>query len=54
MRLNECFDYATAASEPIIEGQFICIDYGLVAETGKFQEYCWTWRAKSEQEKTWT
>ena len=53
-RLNECVDYSTATGEPITEGQVVCIAYGLVAETGQFQEYCRTWRSKSEQEKTWT
>ena len=32
----------------------MCIYYGLVAETAKFQEDCRTWRAKLEQEKTCT
>ena len=49
MRLNKCFDYATAASEPITERHVICVAYGLIAETGKFQEYCRTWHAKLEQ-----
>ena len=46
--LNECVDYTTATGEPIIEGQVVPIAYGLVAKTGKFQEDCRTWRAKSE------
>ena len=37
-RLNECVDCATAVGEPITEGKVVCIAYGLVAETGKFQE----------------
>ena len=32
--LNECADYATAADDPITEGKFVRISYGLVAETG--------------------
>ena len=51
--LNECLDYATAAGEPIIEGQVVCITYSLVTETGQFKEDCRTWLAKSEQENTW-
>ena len=53
-RLNGCVDYTTAVGEPITEGQVVRISYGLVAETGQFQEDCRTWRSKSEQEKTWT
>ena len=52
-RVNECIDYTTVAGEPINEGQVVRIAYGIVAETGKFQEDCRTWRSKSEQEKTW-
>ena len=47
-------DYATAAGETITEGKVVRVAYGLVAETGKFQENCRTWRAKSEPENTWT
>ena len=53
-RLNDCFDYMTAAGEPITELQVIRIAYHLVEETGKFQEDCRTWSAKLEQENTWT
>ena len=31
--------------------RIVCV---LVAETGQVQEECQTWRAKLEQEKTWT
>ena len=37
-RLNKCIDYATAAGEPITEGQVVCIAYGLVTETWQSQE----------------
>ena len=47
-RLNECMDYATAADEPIIEGQVVRIAYGLVAETGQFQDDFQTWQSKSD------
>ena len=53
-RLNECVDYVSAAGKPIPEGQVVHIAYSLVVETGKFQEDFRTWRAKSEQNKTWT
>ena len=51
-RPNECVEYATAAGEPITEGKFFGIAYGLVSETRQFQKDCWTWRAKFDQEKT--
>ena len=38
-RLNECVNYATAAGEPINEGQVVRIAHGFVTETGQFQEY---------------
>ena len=41
-------------SEPITEGKVVRIVYGLVAETGQPEEDCRNWRAKSEQENTWT
>ena len=44
----------TTAGRIITEGQVIRIAYGLVAETGKFQEDCRTWQAKLDPEKTWT
>ena len=47
-------DYTTKTGEPVIEGQVVRIAYGLVAETGKFQEDCRTWQAKLEPENTWT
>ena len=53
-RLNECMDYATAASDPITEVQAVRIAYGIVAETGKLQEDCRIWRAKLEPQKTST
>ena len=37
-RLNECVDYSTAAGEPISEVKVVRIAYGLVLETGQFQE----------------
>ena len=37
-RLNECVDYSTAAGEPIAEVKVVRIAYGLVLETGQFQE----------------
>ena len=40
--------------EPITEGQVVRISYGLFTEMVHFQEDYWTWRAKSEPEKTWT
>ena len=39
-RLNKCVDYATVAGERITKGQVFRISYGLVTETGKFQEDC--------------
>ena len=39
-RLNKCVDYATTAGERITEGQVVRISYGLVTETGQFQEDC--------------
>ena len=37
-KLNKCVDYATAAGEPITEGQVIQISYGLVVVTGDFRK----------------
>ena len=37
-RLNECIDYANLAGKPITEEQVVRIAYGLIAETGQFQE----------------
>ena len=55
-RFNECVDYATSSSEPIIEGQLVRIAYGLVVETGKSQEDCHIWRVKAGSQKNpcWT
>ena len=38
MRLNEWVDYATTAGETTTEVQVMHIAYGLVVETGQFQE----------------
>ena len=53
-RLNKCVDYATAAGDPVTEVQIVRITYGLVTETGQFQEDCQTWCVKLEQENTLT
>ena len=44
-RLDECTDLSEAAVNPVTKTQLFWIVYGLVAETGKYPEYCWLWRA---------
>ena len=39
-RLNDLVNYTAVAGETITNEQVIQITYGLVAETGQFQEYC--------------
>ena len=39
-RLNECVEFATAASKPVSETQLVRISYGLVTETGQYPEDC--------------
>ena len=51
-RLNECADFATAAGAPVLETQLVRIAYRLMLETGKYPEYCRTWR--NHYEKSWT
>ena len=53
IRLNECADYTTASRKPITKVNIDRIALVLLAETGKFQEYCRTWWAKLEAEKPW-
>ena len=51
MRLNECVLYSTAERKRITKGNIFQIAYILIMDTGKFQEDCHTWRAKSETNK---
>ena len=53
-RLNECVEYPTTANDSVTEGQIVCIAYGLIVETGQFQEYYRTWHAKLNPKKTLT
>ena len=46
MRLNNCFNYTTAAGDHVTEGNLVQIAYVLVTETGQVQEDCKTWQAK--------
>ena len=52
-RITECIDYATAAGKPVPEGHVVRISYGLVLETGQFQDECRNLRSKAELENTW-
>ena len=38
---NECADFATAASNPVLETHIVPITYVLLVETGQFPEYFW-------------
>ena len=51
-RINECADFATADSEPVLEAQLVCIAYGMVAKTGKYPEDCRAWR--NQDDNSWT
>ena len=43
-RLDKCYDFAVAASEPVYKTQVIRIAYKLVADTGEYPEGCQAWR----------
>ena len=51
-RLNECADFSTAASEPILGTQLIRITYVLVADTVQYPEDFRAWR--NQDDKSWT
>ena len=51
-RLNECADFTTAASEPVLETQVVRIASVLVAKTRQYPEYCRAW--KNQDDKSWT
>ena len=49
--INECADFATTASEPVMETQIFCIAYGLFSEIGHYLENYWAWR--NQDDKYW-
>ena len=53
IRLNEFSDYLAEAGKTITKGKLDWIAYGLVVETGQYQEYWRTWKKREETDKTW-
>ena len=51
-RLNECAEFAAAASELVTETRLVSITYGLVTETVQYTEYFRAWRMQDKKTLT--
>ena len=53
-QLEDGQDYADDGGQPYTTDQLLCIAYTLVFKTGLYFEDCKAWKAKPNNEKTWT